>query len=110
MSSKVNECEKLLNEGDILYTTSRGEVLEVSIIKVEKDSTFGHYIYYHNKKFIKSNYIYNRNIGVTYFKTEEEAERKLHRLDRIAEKRKILKEYEQKLNNELDITDHYFIK
>lgn len=70
------------------------------------EGTFGHWYYRDNK----NRSYFNRNINKSCYKTEEEAQQEITRRNNILLKRKMLKSYERKLNEELNIGDHYIIK
>lgn len=106
-SRKVDGTIKMCEVGDILYKITKGEIVEITVTDM-RQNMFDTYIYDYNGS--KSNYFFNKNIGSNYFKTREEAEQKLQEKDNIAKKRKLLREYERKLNEELNLGNHYIIK
>ena len=67
---------------------------------------FGHW-YYHDDK---GRSYFNRNIRSSCYKTQEEGEKEIQRRKNLIKKRELLKEYERKLNEELNIGNHYIIK
>ena len=110
---KVDEKIQLCKKGDTLYRvakiskTNELYVEPIVITLVEfAGGTFGHWYYRDNK----SRAYFNRNIGKSCFKTREEAEKEIQKRKDIIKKRELLKEYERKLNNELNIKDHCIIK
>ena len=99
------EEEKVCEVGDVFYRVIKGEITRVTITRAEK-MQLGHYVY----KDSGGRTIFNRNFGEYIFKTKEDAEKHLKRKEMIAKKKEMLKEYEDKLNQQLGITRHYFIK
>lgn len=97
--------EPVCKVGDVYYRVIKGLILEVVITKVEQ-MKLGHYVYKDNT----GRTYFNRNFGNYIFKTREEAEKSFKRKEAIAKKKEMLKEYEDKLNQQLGITRHYFIK
>ena len=96
--------EAMCKEGDSFYKISTKTYKEPQqiIIKEVKYHKLGHYSYTDN--FNKSHF--NRHFGKTLFKTKEEAMKKLEELNKIVQKRNLLKEYELKLNKELGIENN----
>lgn len=99
------EGTKVCEVGDVFYRVIKGEITQVTITRAEK-MQLGHYVYRDSS----GRTIFNRNFGEYIFKTKEEAEKYLKRKEAIAKKKEMLKEYEDKLNQELGIGKHYFIK
>ena len=104
---------QLCNVGDMLYRVSKlskENTLYVEPITITKaefvEGVFGHWYYRDNK----SRSYFNRNIRDNCYKTKEDAEKEIVRRNNIVLKRKMLKSYERKLNEELNIGDHYIIK
>lgn len=97
-----NEME-LCNEGDVMYKVCKTGVDKIIITKIEHHP---HCVYRDNR----GNHYFNRNINTSCFKTLEEAEKEFTKRELITKKRKMLKEYEEKLNNELGIENHFIIK
>lgn len=100
---------KLFNVNDIIYKINRNKMegpFKTTITKVEQ-SILGHYIYHCDAH---SDSFFNRSVGKTYFISKEEAETELSKIRKANEKRKLLKEYETKLNKELGLEDHIIIK
>lgn len=91
--------------GDKVYRVGKKQIFSSKIINLNS-SIDGYYIYYieDGDKF------FNRNVGITYFKTKEEAEQKLQENQKISEKRRLLKEYEKELNKKLNLENHIIFK
>lgn len=106
-NEKVDSTIKMCELGDTFYKISKNEIIKITITNI-RQNMFDTYIYSYDN--IRSNYFFNKNIGITYFKTKEEAEQKLQEKEKITKKRKLLKEYERELNKKLDLKDHYIIK
>lgn len=109
MGSVNVDTRKLLEVNDVVYKiNSKKATGPVKIIITEvKRCGWGHFAYKYNQG---TDSFFNRSIGKTYFKTEKEAKEELLRLQKINKKRTLLKEYEQKLNQELNLEDHIIIK
>lgn len=109
MGSVNVDTRKLLEVNDVVYKiNSKKATGPVKIIITEvKRCGWGHFAYRYNRG---TDSFFNRSIGKTYFKTEKEAKEELLRLQKINKKRTLLKEYEQKLNQELNLEDHIIIK
>ena len=110
---EVDDKTQLLKKGDIAYRVTKfSKSKELYIERIEitfaefTGGTFGHWYYHDNK----GRSYFNRNVGKSCFKTKEEAEKEMQRRKNITKKRELLKEYERKLNEELNIGDHYLIK
>ena len=99
------EEKQICEVGDVFYRVIKGEITRVTITKVEQ-MKLGHYVCKDNT----GRTYFDRNFGNYIFKTREEAEKYLKRKEAIAKKKEMLKEYEDKLNQQLGITRHYFIK
>lgn len=93
--------KQLFNVGDELYAVTKDGPSKVVITDVERAS-LGHYIYRAGKRTY-----FNRTFGKTLFKTEEECKYAIWRINTIKEKRQLLKEYEEKLNAVLSLSDHH---
>lgn len=98
---------KICDVGDVLYKVRKGalDIRKITITKVWQMS-MGHYVY-------KDNYstsYFSHTLRKSCFKTRGDAERELHRQELVTKKRKLLKEYERKLNGELGLIDHFIIK
>ena len=107
---KVNmDTRKLLEVNDVLYKINRKKgtgPIKVIITEV-KHFGLGHYAYRYDSG---NDSFFNRSIGKTFFMTKEEAEAEVLKIQKINKKRTMLKEYESKLNKELDLEDHIIIK
>lgn len=98
----IKQCEK----GDKFYRIKKNKVILVTITEVTHHTQFGHYSY---KDDLNCTH-FGRNFGTSLFKTQEECEKELLKRQNIKEKRERLKEYERKLNEELNLGNHYIIK
>ena len=109
-----NDKIQLCKVGDTLYRVSKVakedklyvEPITITVAEYVTGRTFGHWYYRDNKK----RSYFNRNIESTCFKTKEEAEQEIQRKQNITKKRKLLKEYERELNEELNLKNNYIIK
>lgn len=110
---KADDKTRLLKKGDHAYRVTKIfksdesyiERIEITLAEFT-GGTFGHWYYRDNK----GRSYFNRNIGKSCFRTKEEAEQEMRKRKNIVKKRKLLKEYERKLNEELGIEDHCIIK
>ena len=100
-SHHIKQCE----EGDIYYKIKKEKILQITISKITHHE-LGHYTY----KDSLGDVHLGSAFGKSLFKTTNECKEELHRRESIKEKRKRLKEYERKLNEELNIGDHYIVK
>jgi hypothetical protein len=95
----------LLSEGDIVYRPFRNEVYKVKIVEVRYyGQCDGHFLY----KGDNNESYYDRHIGKLIFYNEQDALKYLDKQNKIKQKRKLLKEYETKLNKELNIENHRY--
>lgn len=94
----------LIFVGDKLFRVGRDGIDQVCIIKI--DTYPSHCVY----KDDHGHSVFGHHINKSYFRTKEEAEKEQQRRENIAKKRKMLKEYEIKLNNELGIENHFIVK
>ena len=101
--SEVNDYVKLCDVGDVFYRLGKNKIHKVIITEIKR---LPHYVY---RDSTGKSY-FNHSIVKYCFKTIEEAEEAQKRQERIAEKKALLKEYERKLNEKLNIGDHYIIK
>ena len=92
--------EQLFNVGEELYAITKDGPTKVVITDVER-ADLGHYIYRAGKRTY-----FNRTFGKTLFKTEEECKHAIWRINTIKEKRQLLKQYEERLNAVLSLSDH----
>lgn len=115
MKTQGDDIIQLCNVGDKLYRISSKyghrdelyiELITITLAKFTGDPVFGHWYYHDNKH----RSYFNRNIRKSCYKTKEEAEKELLKREAIMRKREALKEYERKLNKELNINDHYIVK
>lgn len=100
----MNECEDLCSIGDIVYRITKNGVEAIKIVRIEH---YPHAVYYGENK--HQSY-FNRAFGKSIFKTKEEAEDELYRRERIKEKHQRLKEYEELLNEKLNLEGHFIVK
>ena len=100
---KLSNDIQLYNVGDNLYRIGKYGIDLITIMEI-KD--YGHLVYKDNK----GHSFFDHNIGKSYFNTLEEAEINIRRRALIKRKRNMLKEYERKLNEELDLKNHYIVK
>lgn len=101
---KEMDTVKLYDVGDQLYRVGKYGVDLITIVEVK---CYQHYVY----KDDKGHSYFNHNIVKTCFRTMEEAKEEIRNRTLIAQKRKMLKEYERKLNKELNISkEHYIVK
>lgn len=98
-SHDIDLCEV----GDILYKVGKKGIKVITITDIRH---YPHTVYEDDAGYS----YFNRSIIKSCFNTKEEAEKEVQRLYNIQEKRKRLKEYEEKLNQELGIVNHYIIK
>lgn len=101
---KEDNCEQLCNVGDKLYRLRKNGITEVIVEKIDH---YPHCVY---RVSGDGESFFNRAFGRTLFKTFEEANLMIQKRNNIGRKRELLKEYERKLNEELNIKDHYIIK
>lgn len=100
----MDPCKELCKEGDKIYRIFKDDVVEVTVIKITHHPHCAYKIDFDREAH------FNRDFGKSLFKTREEAEQELQKRDKIAKKRKLLKDYERKLNEELNLGDHYIFK
>lgn len=97
--------DQVLNVGDVMYkvynitNVANTKISKIKCINAQKQY-LGHFIYY----FDDNSTAFSRNIGKSIFYTEEEAEQYVRNRHLSSLKRRRLKEYEQKLNEQLGIT------
>lgn len=110
---QIDDKKQLCKIGDKLYRitkiykTENYHVEPITIVSADfTGGPFGHW-YYHDDA---GRSYFNRNIFKNCFETAEEAEKEIIRRGNIVKKRGILKEYERKLNEELNIGNHFIIK
>ena len=100
---RAEDAIQLCEVGDIVYRIHNGKLSYSMIIDIKK---YPHCVY----KTDTGGSYFNTAFGKTLFKTREEARKELVKRKHIKEKREKLKEYERKLNEELNIGDHYIVK
>lgn len=101
----AGDAVKICEVGDVLYKVKQtGEIVKIVITEAIDYGT--HYIY---KDENKGSHL-NRTIRKTCFRTMEEAEKELWRLQDIKEKKALLKEYERELNAKYNLGNHFFVK
>ena len=103
MGIRDNDCVQLFYKDEVLYRVGKYGIEQIKIIQVE---SLPHYVY----KDDKGHSYFNHNIIKSCFRTFDEAREEQRRREMITEKRKKLKEYERKLNEEFNIVDHYIVK
>ena len=103
MKHYKDDCVKLYDVGDVLYRVGKYGIEQITITKVD---TYPHYVY----KDDKGRSYFNHSIIKSCFKTQEEAEQEAQRRKKVTEKKQMLKEYEQQLNQKLGLVDHFIIK
>lgn len=101
---RIQTEEQLLNVKDVIYRVGKDFIDEVTVMEIKDYSS--HYVY----KDDHGHSFYNRNMGKQYFRTREEAEAEVHQREMITKKRRMLRDYELKLNTELGIKNHFVIK
>lgn len=97
--------EQICDVGDEFYVCDKNGIIRKVVITKAERMSLGHYVYTANGRSY-----FKRNFGDIIFKDLMECKRVYARKFRIKEKRRILKEYELKLNEELDLPNHYIIK
>ena len=90
--------------GDTVYRLSKNGIVETKIAKIDH---YPHAVY---RLEGCPESCFERAFGKTIFLTLEEANKAVQDKNNIAEKRRLLKEYERELNEKLNIKDHYIIK
>ena len=90
--------------GDTVYRLSKNGIVETKIAKIDH---YPHAVY--RLEGCYESY-FDRAFGKTIFLTLEDANKAVQNKISIAEKRKLLKEYERELNEKLGLEDHYIIK
>lgn len=100
----MTDYEELCKVNDVLFKIKKdGTICPIKIIKIEH---YPHPVYRDNFR----NSYFNKNIFKNCFKTKEEAKKEIQRRQNIVKKRQLLKEYERRLNKELGLEDHYYIR
>ena len=101
---KEDDCNRVLNKGDQLFRVGRDGIEVVTIMKI--NNYISHCVY----KDDRGHSFYNHSVGKNYFLTREEAEEEVQKRENVVKKRRMLKEYEMKLNEELGIKNHFIVK
>ena len=94
----------ICNVGDTVYRLSKNGIMETKVAKIDH---YPHAVY--RLEGCYESY-FDRAFGKTIFLTLEEANKAVQNKISIAEKRKLLKEYETELNKRFGLTDHFIIK
>ena len=101
----MNDKEKeLCKVGDIVYRLTKTGIEPITITEINH---YPHSVYRGANKYQS---YFNRSFGKSIFKTKEEAEEALLKRERVVEKRKRLKEYEELLNEKLNLEGHFIVK
>ena len=102
--------EQLLKEGQLVWRCTKEHIVVPEVIievvfhdRGAKDSFYRYYCE-NDRSYL------NRDVGKYIFETIEEAEAKAKRDINIGIKRKIMLEYEEKLNEILGLKDHFLIR
>ena len=94
----------ICNVGDTVYRLSKNGIMETKIAKIDH---YPHAVY-RLENWPES--YFERAFGKTIFLTLEDANKAVQNKINIAEKRKLLKEYETELNKRFGLTHHRIIK
>lgn len=91
-----------------IYKKQEWYLEEITIVEVKQSNAgrFSHWYYHDNK----GRSYFNRNIRSSCYKTQEEGEKEILKRRNISLKRRLLKNYEKKLNETFNIEGHYIIK
>lgn len=90
--------------GDTVYRLSKNGITETKVIEIEH---YPHAVY---KLAGWTDSYFDRAFGKTLFLTMEDANNAVRAKANIAEKRRLLKEYERELNEKLNLENHFIIK
>lgn len=90
--------------GDTVYRLTKNGIMETKVLKIKH---YPHAVY--ELENCPEHY-FDRAFGKTLFLIMEEADNAIQIKENIVKKRELLKEYERKLNAELNIGEHYIIK
>lgn len=90
--------------GDTVYRLSKNGIMGTKVIAIDH---YPHAVY--RLEGWPESY-FDRAFGKTLFLTMEEANSAIRTKANIAKKRELLKEYERKLNAELNIGNHFIVK
>ena len=94
----------ICNVGDTVYRLSKNGIMETTIAKIDH---YPHAVY-RLENWPES--YFERAFGKTIFLTLEDANKAIQNKISVAEKRKLLKEYERELNEKFGLEDHFIIK
>ena len=94
----------ICNVGDTVYRLSKNGIMETKVVKIDH---YPHAVY--RLEGCYESY-FDRAFGKTIFLTLEDANKAIQNKISVAEKRKLLKEYERELNKKLGLEDHFIIK
>ena len=94
----------ICNVGDTVYRLSKNGIVETKIAKIDH---YPHAVY--RLEGLSESY-FERAFGKTIFLTLEDANKAMQNKISVAEKRKLLKEYERELNEKFGLEDHFIIK
>ena len=102
------ETSVLCNVGDLLYGIYKDVVITCQVDEIVTYPT--HSVYRcHTTTNSKRTY-FNHSFNKSIFYTQEDAKKEINKRKLVSKKRELMKEYEAKLNQELDIKDHFIIK
>lgn len=90
--------------GDTVYRLSKNGITETKVIEIEH---YPHAVY---KLAGWADSYFDRAFGKTLFLTMEDANNAVRAKANIAEKRRLLKEYERELNEKLNLENHFIVK
>ena len=94
----------ICNVGDTVYRLSKNGIVETKIAKIDH---YPHAVY--RLEGCYESY-FDRAFGKTIFLTLEDANKAMQNKISVAEKRKLLKEYERELNEKFGLEGHFIIK
>ena len=94
----------ICNVGDTVYRLSKNGIMETKIAKIDH---YPHAVY-RLENWPES--YFERAFGKTLFLTLEDANKAIQNKISVAEKRKLLKEYERELNEKFGLEGHFIIK
>lgn len=86
------------------------KIIETECTDIWIPARSGHFVYTLSKPFGGGDSCFSRAFGKYIFKTKEEAEARLEYLIKAKAKRIALETQEDKLNKELNLQNHYYIK
>lgn len=90
--------------GDTVYRLSKNGITETKVIEIEH---YPHAVY---RLAGWADSYFDRAFGKTLFLTMEDANNAVRAKANIAEKRRLLKEYERELNEKLNLENHFIVK